>query len=200
MINNARAAKHVPVFTDKTLIVAGSSVAEIEGAIHEFEEWSKRTGSFRTFFRHHAVVLANGKIAVDSLSAVPFIEGTAIDPYDASTPCPPSVERLTEYNSRLTRFDPKHVDLTAPGKAPETIVVSPELVENEDAALLESLTLVFGGAPYAEKLIEKAGGSGLAFRKLLIDKAATAKPGDRALVLTRHDLHAECPDRVAVPV
>ena len=68
---NARAAKHVPVFTDKTLIIAGSSVAEIEGAIHEFEEWSKRTGSFRTFFRHHAVVLANGKIAVDSLSAVP---------------------------------------------------------------------------------------------------------------------------------
>ena len=58
LLTNARATKNIPVFTDKSLIIAGKSVAEIEGAIFEFEEWSKRTGSFRTFFRHHAVILA----------------------------------------------------------------------------------------------------------------------------------------------
>ena len=52
LLTNARAAKNIPVYTDKSLIIAGKSVAEIEGAIFEFEEWSKRSGAFRTFFRH----------------------------------------------------------------------------------------------------------------------------------------------------
>ena len=46
MLTNARAAKNIPVYTDKSLIIAGKSVAEIEGAIFEFEEWSKRSGAF----------------------------------------------------------------------------------------------------------------------------------------------------------
>ena len=66
---------------------------------------SKRTGSFRTFFRHHAVILSNGKIAVDSVAAVPFIQGTAIDPYDASTPCPPPPQGLCRLESARGCFE-----------------------------------------------------------------------------------------------
>ena len=35
MLTNARAAKNIPVYTDKSLIIAGKSVAEIEGAIFD---------------------------------------------------------------------------------------------------------------------------------------------------------------------
>ena len=64
--------------------------AHIEGLLFEVGKNYKRKGQFQTFFKHHAAVLSNGKLAVDSADSVHFITNKVQDDHDFDNPCPPT--------------------------------------------------------------------------------------------------------------
>ena len=80
-------------------------------------------------------------------------------------PCPPTSDRLKEYN-RLTavpdsRFNGLAIQkelLTLPSEIDKsTVIISPHFVATEDSRLLRSLALVFGDAEPSDELIDMRG-------------------------------------------
>ena len=67
--------------------------AYILGTLHEVGRYYA-LGLFQPHFAHRAVVLSNGKMAIDSVSAVSFTTGVFSDPRSFDDPCPPTVQRL----------------------------------------------------------------------------------------------------------
>ena len=70
--------------------------AHISGYLHEAGKFYTRNGLFEALFSHHAVVLNNGKLAIDSVEAIPFITGTQSDPRSFADPCPPTAKRVAK--------------------------------------------------------------------------------------------------------
>ena len=67
---------YVPTTTDGTPIRwIGDNDATIDGTLYEVGRFYKRSGLFQSYFRHHAVALSNGKLAIDSINSVYFISG-----------------------------------------------------------------------------------------------------------------------------
>ena len=73
--------------------------AHIEGLLFEVGKNYKRKGQFQTFFKHHAAILSNGKLAVDSADSVHFITNKVQDDHDFDNPCPPTQQRVAEYEN-----------------------------------------------------------------------------------------------------
>ena len=70
----ARADGRPATTADGTPIVwSDDNDAHIEGLLFEVGKNYKRKGQFQTFFKHHAAILSNGKLAVDSADSVHFI-------------------------------------------------------------------------------------------------------------------------------
>ena len=81
---------YVPTTTDGTPIRwIGDNDATIDGTLYEVGRFYKRSGLFQSYFRHHAVALSNGKLAIDSINSVYFISGKINDGHDFDDPCPP---------------------------------------------------------------------------------------------------------------
>ena len=89
----------VPVYPDKTPIIWDDNPATLEGILYEVGQFYERTGLFQMFFKHHAVPLSNGKLAVDSIQAVQFLTGALNDPHDFDSPCPPTATRVTSFRA-----------------------------------------------------------------------------------------------------
>ena len=91
----------VPTYTDGTPINWDGNYAHIDGALYETGRYYKRTGLFQLFFKHRAVALSNGRIAVESFNAVWFTSGRVSDvlasgktTHDFDDPCPPTAQRF----------------------------------------------------------------------------------------------------------
>ena len=69
----------IPKYTDGTPIQWDGNYAHIDGALYETGRYYKRTGLFQLFFKHRAVALSNGRIAVESFNAVWFTSGRVTD-------------------------------------------------------------------------------------------------------------------------
>ena len=69
---NATNGKHppTPFNIDGEPIIYDGNPAHVEGILHELSEWTARTGHYVTLLENNAVLLANGKMAVDSIAAV----------------------------------------------------------------------------------------------------------------------------------
>ena len=62
-----------PVDTDKSPIEWDGNVATLAGILHEIERFYKRKNLFQMLFKHHAVALHSGKLAVDSVDGISVI-------------------------------------------------------------------------------------------------------------------------------
>ena len=63
--------------------------AHMSGLLYMVKKHYERKGLFQALFAHRAVNLSNGKIAVEDVQAVMFLENTVTDPRDFDDPCPP---------------------------------------------------------------------------------------------------------------
>ena len=86
-----RSGTNIPVHFDKTAIVWSGNPAEVDGVLYETARYYKRTGKFQPLIENNAVLLRNGRMAVDSLNSVLFVSGAAS--YQAAEhtfldPCP----------------------------------------------------------------------------------------------------------------
>ena len=65
--------KYMPITSDLIpLKWTDDNDAHLEGLLFEVGRFYKRNALFQPFFKHHAAVLSNGKLAVDSVQAVFF--------------------------------------------------------------------------------------------------------------------------------
>ena len=179
----------IPVSTDKTPLVWDGNDANILGLLYEVDRYYTNKGLFQTLIRDRAVSLSNGKLAIEHPSAVLFLSGTINDAHDFEDPCPPTVDRLQQYNDEIdlgTISGSKRSALTeVPSDMKDTVILAKHCVEKEDASLLNSLTHVFGHAESADTLIETAAGSGLYFLELLRHRGTNASSTDIALATTK---------------
>ena len=90
----------VPTDIDSNPIEWEGNPAQIDGIMYEVELWQQRTGHFETLLKDGGVLLPNGKLALDSLSAVSFASGDVTDPitYSLTKPCPPTPGRIKNFD------------------------------------------------------------------------------------------------------
>ena len=95
--------KFIPVDQDKNIVQYKNNPAHMLGVMHETQLFWKRNGYFRSVAEHSATLLSNGKLALQSISQIPFIQGTIADAisYGYANPCPPGNERLIAHNAAL---------------------------------------------------------------------------------------------------
>ena len=108
--------KLAPTTADGTpLVWSSDNEAHLDGLIFEVGKFYKRKGLFQTFFKHHAAVLSNGKLAVDAYASTLFTTDRIVDQHDFNNPCPPTAQRLVNYEtSRNTPGSPHHGGKAAP--------------------------------------------------------------------------------------
>ena len=133
----------VPVTIDKEPIIFEDNDATIEGILYEVGRFYKRNGLFQMLFKHRAVPLSNGKLAVDSVNTVYFTSGKIIDPHDFDDPCPPTTKRFADavltYTSSGRSAPPDLSDKPIPAQFAASIIHAPYQVEHGTAQLLKSL-------------------------------------------------------------
>ena len=69
----------IPTYSDGTRIKWDGNYAHIDAALYEVGRHYKRAGLFQLFFKHRAVALSNGRIAVESFNSVWFTFGKVSD-------------------------------------------------------------------------------------------------------------------------
>ena len=106
--------KHIPTDIDGNKIEWDDNPAYLAGALYECSLFYERTGLFEALIKDGAVALSNGKLAVDSASAVSFVSGITADAaaHDFFHPCPPTPARITAYDAAQTAAGKK--TFTAP--------------------------------------------------------------------------------------
>ena len=82
-------------------IIWHGNPAHLEGVLHEVGKYIIRNGTYVPLLTHYAVLLPNGKMATDSIQASKFLSGEAESPaeYDFNNPCPPTEQRITEFDA-----------------------------------------------------------------------------------------------------
>ena len=180
----------VPVTIDKEPIIFEDNDATIEGILYEVGRFYKRTGLFQMLFKHRAVPLSNGKLAVESVNTVWYTSGKITDPRDFNDVCPPTTTRYANTVRVMTRagstVPPDLTDKGVPKQLEHSVILAPHHVEASSALLLKSLGYVFGSAESVENLFDDADGCGLKLLELLRDRATKASPRDKALIAATH--------------
>ena len=117
---NATNGKHppTPFNIDGEPITYDGNPAHVEGILYELSEWTARTGHYVTLLENNAVLLANGKMAVDSIAAVLFVSGEKDDggSYSFHAPCPATSERIKKFDAEAARTS--SATFVAPSKMP----------------------------------------------------------------------------------
>ena len=67
----------IPVNIDREPIIFSDNDASLEGILYEVGRFYKRTGQFQMLFKHRAVSLSNGKLAVESLNSAYLLDNCA---------------------------------------------------------------------------------------------------------------------------
>ena len=173
----------VPHYPNKEPIVFSGNDAEIAGIMHELKLFLVRVDKHQPLLSDRAVLVSNGKTAVDSVHAIPFLMGNLADAHDFDDPPPLSPARFTAANAVLTGGGAAAVALPGAPLPGSDIVVSKFAVKHDDSKLLQIFETVFGA--YAEDEILQAAGSGLAFIPLIIARGAAASGRAKALVQTK---------------
>ena len=175
--------RFVPTDLDKQPIAYQSNPAQMSGCLHEVHSWMQRNGFYTSLCEDRAVVLSNGKTAVDHSSSIPFIDGTitaGLITYGFANPCPSGPERLAAHNAALLVDDPLAKEI-----APHTLstgdsvsyMISQGKIKEELRDFGKSLLAIVEDVDIAETLREESGGDGikiLSAMRLLALKA-TAK-------------------------
>ena len=177
------------IFThaDGSEILWSGNDAELGAILDAVKKCIERTGEFQFFLSDRAVVLKNGTLAIDSPDAVHFIEGATgqhTDPRDFDSPCPPTEQRVRQYNQRALMNDGELAIVPGTGldEATGTYRVAGYMIVLEERALLASLSHVVRDADCAAQITEDAGGRGTRLLELLRERLSNASGRDKALV------------------
>ena len=129
----------VPTDQDKQPIAWDGNPAYVDGILDECEKYYQRAGLFQNLLRTGAVALPNGKIAVDSVNAIPFHQDLVdVTTYSFKQPCPPTALRVDKYNKSKPVTSPEHKTPTADQlktlkeSGPGEFIVAAFTVQEED--------------------------------------------------------------------
>ena len=183
---------NVPTDMQKEPLIWDGNDAKIKGLLFELGRYLQRNSILQTYFAHRAVLLSNGKVAVPSISSIPFIMGDLEDSHGAdivvhnfTKPCPAIAERVAAAHAgRAARGQSA---FSMPTTVPDHIVINPLKVQEADGKVLTILNLVFGHADQSEDLIDAADGSGSLLLAALNARAANASVADKAIVASAFD-------------
>ena len=178
--SSATLAKYLPVDIDNNPILLGDNPAHIHGALHEVSLYFQRTGEFEALLQNRAVLLSNGKLAVESATAALFVSGSQVDPehHDFDNPCPPIAGRTANYDAHATLHggDALEPAATMPAGYSDSYVINQYAVASEDRELMNCLRKTLTSSDLAQTLISGSQGSGTRFLALLQAEAAKTKP------------------------
>ena len=65
-------SSNTPVTIDGTVIQWDGNPGRLDGVLHELSQYYARTGAHAALLENGAIALSNGKLAVESVSVVPF--------------------------------------------------------------------------------------------------------------------------------
>ena len=119
--------------------------AHFEGFLLELAESCERSGKFLDF-QQQGIVLSGHRIVVDTVAAVPFVQGLYGDApkYSAGDACPPTAQRLAAYDAARARNGLAAVTpITAMPGGVTNIVVNPYLIKQQDLAFGDSIAACF---------------------------------------------------------
>ena len=121
--NASSLLKHTPVDIDKNPIIYDGNPAHVLGVLHEVNMYWTRTGLFQSMLKTGCAPLSNGKEAIDSLAAVPFVTGSIAYgvEHGFDDPCPPTPQRVELYDKYVTR-------VVSEGGAPPTKFLAPSSI------------------------------------------------------------------------
>ena len=193
---NATNGKHppTPFNIDGEPITYDGNPAHVEGILYELSEWTARTGHYVTLLENNAVLLANGKMAVDSIAAVLFVSGEKDDggSYSFHAPCPATSERIKKFDAEAARTS--SATFTAPSKMPDehvgSFIPSKFQVQAEDLRFLNSLSQIIADSDLRSDLIKRSGRSGRTFLTEFKKEGAKATAGDKTLIITNLESYA----------
>ena len=181
-----------PTFSNGEPILYTGNPAELTGILEALNEHFVNNGLFQPLLSHGAVLLRNGKVAVDSFTTATFLTdpayaagvGSFADPYMSTA------TSIAKYNATpagkktaLTAVTAKPPDFDA------QFIVSPEMCKAEDNKLLKTVLSIIPNETIAGRLRSAAKGSGRALLNLLRTESAKAKPADTALVEATFNAH-----------
>ena len=159
-----------PSLADGTPIIWDGNDAHIEGTLFDVGKYYLRVGLFQPLFKHRAVALANGKLAVEHPNAVYFLTGAAASEHGFENPCPPTTERYAKAAQRaLAAGTPAASipqDLVTVPAAKPNVYHAEHAVDAENSRLLRSLTFAFGQAEISPDLIDDAMGKHMPHHKV----------------------------------
>jgi hypothetical protein len=183
-----------PVTIDNKPLKYNDNPATIPGIKAAFEDWSVRTGTHQTYFKHGMVLIASsGKLAVESVDAVKFYKGEYSDPKGTkprglSNPAPSTPARIAAINAAIA--DPaKHIKIDPSTRInrDDPFIYSPELCTQANRDVHKSWSFVLGTAESTKNALKASMGMGIALMGLLDDLYAKCTEADKALVTTKHN-------------
>jgi hypothetical protein len=162
----------------------------IKATVEQVTKWITRTGNFVPLISHRAFAV-RGKITVDSVMAIPFMDGDQREEeaFTVTNPCPATVDRVADFNVEAGAAGTPEAKVLArvPDGAPYT--VSSYAVMLELNRYLSMWINVFGDCDGAEEAIDGAKGDGNEFVRLIMEQAENAEIGDEALGITEYQNH-----------
>jgi hypothetical protein len=181
-----------PTYPNGEPILYTGNPAELTGILEALNEHFVNNGLFQPLLTHGAVLLRNGKVAVDSFTTATFLTdpdyadgvGSFEDPYMSTT------ASIAKYNaSPAGKAKALTAVTTKPADFDVQFIVSPEMCKAEDNRLLKTVLSIIPNETIAGRLRTAAKGSGRALLNLLRSEAAKAKPADTALVEATFNAH-----------
>ena len=165
--------------------------AFLPGILYEAKRYYARTGHFEPLIHDGAVALPNGKLAIDNIDAILFIEKIIADPvaYNFDEPCPVTTQlRIDKHDAAAAAaggqdFATKKAAL-ANQPAANNYTVSKYTVQNKDRAFHESLLTMLRSSDVANEFTNASNGSGRRLISVMQQYANTASDTDKTLVTT----------------
>ncbi|KOO45985.1 hypothetical protein Ctob_016633, partial [Chrysochromulina tobinii] len=181
-----------PTYPNGEPILYTGNPAELTGILEALNEHFVNNGMFQPLLTHGAVLLRNGKVAVDSFTTATFLTdstykagvGSFAEPYESAA------KSIAKYNATPAGKKTALTEVTTkPTDFDTQFIVSPEMCKAEDNKLLKTVLSIIPNETIAGRLRTAAKGSGRALLNLLRTESAKAKPADTALVEARFNAH-----------
>ena len=96
---------NAPTDIDGEPIKFSGNPAHALGTLEAIKLCWQRTRQFQPLLENGAVLLSNGKLAIDNLQAVSFLNGDQTDPvaYGFDQPCPDTATRIANFDADAAR-------------------------------------------------------------------------------------------------
>ena len=166
--------------------------AQLEGLLFECDAHYIRKGLHQPLFADRAVLLSNGKLAVDNSRASKFISEGAHDErlHDFHNPCPPTEDRIKAHDDHADSLGtPKFATLAPVSQTDANVVVSKYAVQADDRRLFASLIMIVNDSDMRAHLETASRSSGTKLIELLKAEADKATSKDKVYVVAQRDAH-----------